>query len=132
MRIHDLDTLLASSRASRGDGVFTVVALDAAPLNIEADAPIREHEGTSYVISWTDAVDSGLDPRFRAACLTLEIESGRESIWLTAAAAGALFGSGIACNVLAAFHHDQLLVPDQEATRAVAVLAELAANHQVT
>ena len=129
--LHELDALLASLRVKRRDGVFTVVELDEAPPDVDVEASIKEDEGTSYVLRWADAVACGLDPEFRFAWLTLDVESGLESIGLTAAVAGALAENDIACNVLAAFHHDHLLVPERDWSRAAAVLADLAARHQV-
>ena len=49
----------------------------------------------------------------------LQVHSALDGVGLTAAVAGALAAAGIACNVIAAFHHDHLFVP---AARAGAVL----------
>ena len=130
MALDDLDALLASLRVTRRVGVFTIVELEHLPRNINAEAFVKEREGTSHVLGWADALALGLRPQFRAAWLTLEVESLLEGVGLTAAIASALATDQIACNVLAAFHHDHLLVPEQDARRAIATLERLSASHR--
>ena len=45
------------------------------------------------------------------AWLTLSIQSSLEAVGLTAAVSARLAERDIACNVLAGYHHDHLLVP---------------------
>jgi uncharacterized protein len=49
-------------------------------------------------------------------------------VGLTAAFATALANAGISCNVVAAYYHDHLFVPVQDAEKAMAVLRSLAAG----
>ena len=60
---------------------------------------------------------------FRAAWLSLGVHSALDAVGLTAAVATALARHGIACNVLAGFHHDHLLVAAERRDDALAVLA---------
>lgn len=132
MPIPDLETLLGSLRVTRREGLFAIVELNAPPVGLEIHASIREREGMSYVISCDDAASLGLEPSFRAAWLTLDVESALGSVGLTASVSGALSAAGISCNVLAGLHHDHLLVPVDDAARALDVLDELAAAHRTS
>lgn len=58
--------------------------------------------------------------------VTLRIHSALEAVGLTAAVSRELADAGLSCNVVAAFHHDHLFVPYEDADRAVAVLGGLA------
>jgi len=49
-------------------------------------------------------------------------------VGLTAAVAGALAEAGIACNVVAGFHHDHLFVPWERREDALAILSDLSAR----
>ena len=58
------------------------------------------------------------------------VPSALDAVGLTAAVATALTRVGIACNVIAGFHHDHLFVPVDSATRAMSALNALARTHQ--
>ncbi|MBV7259099.1 ACT domain-containing protein [Erythrobacter crassostreae] len=81
---------------------------------------IREDEGASLVIH---AKEDHPGPLF--ACITLRVHSDLEGVGLTAAVATALAEAGIACNVIAAFHHDHLFVPWGKRAAALAILTQL-------
>jgi hypothetical protein len=83
----------------------------------DAFALIREDEGTTAIIA-----GEGGD----FARITLMVHSALEGVGLTAAVATALAASGIACNVVAGFHHDHLFVPWARRAEALAVLRDLA------
>lgn len=85
----------------------------------DAFALIREDEGTTAILP---------DPEGDFARITLMVHSALDGVGLTAAVAGALAGRGIACNVVAGFHHDHLFVPWARGEEALAVLQRLAAS----
>ncbi len=62
------------------------------------------------------------------AWITLTVHSSLEAVGLTAAVANTLASAGIACNVLAGFHHDHLLVPIDRVDDAMAALSRLSAS----
>ena len=95
------------------------------PDGVSVEATIVEEEGTTTVLATTDAERLGIRPEFVAAWLTLGVHSPLGAVGLTAAVATALAEEGIPCNVLAGYHHDHLLVPAQQADRALAVLSAL-------
>jgi len=59
------------------------------------------------------------------ARITLTVHSDLEGVGLTAAASSALAGEGIACNVIAGFHHDHLFVPWERRIEALGILEAL-------
>ena len=82
----------------------------------DAFAIIREDEGTTAIVP---------DPAGDFARITLTVHSALDGVGLTAAVATALAERGIACNVVAGFHHDHLFVPWERAEEAVRALAAL-------
>lgn len=85
-------------------------------------ATFREAEGVSAIVP--AELGEGA-PVF--ARITLQVHSDLEGVGLTAAVATALADSGIACNVVAALHHDHLFVPEARAGEALALLRRLQA-----
>ena len=124
----DLARLLASLTVTSRAGEFAFVARPAPDLALAtvALAMVTEDEGITYVLPCEVADARGLPYDFRAAWLTLGVHSALDAVGLTAAFASALARRGIACNVLAGFHHDHLLVPADRRDDALAVLADLA------
>jgi hypothetical protein len=123
---HDLATLLRALRVTRRPGAWCMVSGVELAADVEVQASIVEAEGTTSVISTADASRVGITPEFVMAWLTLDVNSALDAVGLTAAVAGALAEHGLACNVLAAFHHDHLLVGFDEQDRAIEVLQGLA------
>ncbi len=87
-------------------------------------ASINEAEGTTYIIALEQELEmaEGL-PRF--ARVILQVHSDLEGVGLTAAVATSLAETGLACNVIAGFHHDHLFVPWDRRGEALAVLKQL-------
>jgi hypothetical protein len=81
---------------------------------------IREDEGVTLIIR---AKEDHPGPHF--ACITLQVHSALEGVGLTAAVSSALAEAGIACNVVAGFHHDHLFVPWERREDALASLNSL-------
>ncbi len=100
------------------------------PGEVTVAATIAEDEGTTTVLSVTDAERLGARPEFVAAWLTVELHSALDAVGLTAALTTALAAGNIACNVLAGYHHDHLLVPIDQADQAIAVLEALRDSHR--
>jgi hypothetical protein len=58
-------------------------------------------------------------------CITLMVHSSLDAVGLTAAVSGKLAANGISANVMAAYHHDHVFVPENKAKLALQLLAEL-------
>lgn len=88
----------------------------------------REQEGWSAILLANDARNFGLksDQLFRM--IRLGVDSALDGVGLTAAVSTALAEIGVACNVVAALHHDYLFVPAADADRAIHRLELLSAN----
>ncbi|KAJ1458618.1 hypothetical protein M885DRAFT_614467 [Pelagophyceae sp. CCMP2097] len=57
--------------------------------------------------------------------ITLTVHSSLAAVGLTARASTALASRGIACNMVAGFHHDHIFVPTDRATDALEILNAL-------
>lgn len=104
---------------------FVLVSRDIAPQLLGAAiGTFREDEGVTAIVpaSLADEVgQAGAD----FARITLQVYSDLQGVGLTAAAASALAELNIACNVVAAFHHDHLFVPDDHKGEALQALLHL-------
>jgi hypothetical protein len=123
----DLATLLASLTATARDERYVYVSVSHEDAEaIGAAAVIVEDEDTTLVLPQAEADHLGLSYDYVAAWITLEVYSALHAVGLTAAVSGALSDAGISCNVLAGFHHDHLLVPEDDLDEALRVLEGLA------
>ena len=91
-------------------------------------ASFLEDEGFSFILTpdWARAFDLQVGDLYRR--ITLTVNSALDGVGLTAAVSGRLAGAGIACNMVAAFHHDHVFVPSADAEEALRLLRELQAS----
>jgi uncharacterized protein len=80
----------------------------------------------TVILSKDAAQQAGLPASPLFAWITLTVYSSLEAVGLTAAFARALGDAGISCNVVAAFFHDHIFVPEKDAARAMLTLREVA------
>ncbi len=131
MPITDLATILAGLDPVLDLDVAVYVALPAdrpwpiGPADLGFIGAFREAEGWTLILTERLAEQAGLEPVFRAACITLKVASDLAAVGLTAAVSRVLAEAGISCNVVAAVHHDHIFVPEDQASRAMAVLISL-------
>lgn len=130
----DLAAMLASLDVVVRRNPYTVVQLSAngplPPLGNGVAGVVAEDEGVTVFATVARAEAEGWPIGFVAAWLTLTVHSALEAVGLTAAVSAALAEVDISCNVVAAHHHDHLLVPWDRADDAQAALAALAATDQ--
>jgi hypothetical protein len=109
---------------------FVLITPDTAPQLLGAAiATFREDEGVTAIVPSPAADEAGLaGPDF--CRIVLQVHSDLEGVGLTAAVASALADAGIACNVVAAFHHDHLFVPAGRADQALTILQSLQAGFE--
>ncbi|WP_258319751.1 ACT domain-containing protein [Qipengyuania flava] len=107
---------------------FVLVSPDKAPQLLGAAiGTFREGEGVTAIVPSNLAEELGIEgPDF--ARITLMVHSDLEGVGLTAAVAGALAEAGIACNMVAAFHHDHAFVPAARGEETMALLRGLSAS----
>jgi len=110
-----------------GDFVFVTTNDPAlvASLLPQAMAMVREREGMSLLVPVAVARDAGLDATQPMRCITLNVHSSLDGVGLTAAVATALADGAIACNMIAAYHHDHVCVPSAACDRALDILTAL-------
>jgi uncharacterized protein len=87
-----------------------------------------EDEGLSLILAVASARELGLPEGPAMRRIVLTVHSALDGVGLTAAVAGRLAEAGIACNMVAAFHHDHVFVPADDAEAALALLRELQAT----
>lgn len=100
----------------------SALVAEALPL---ATGMFREAEGISLILTTGDAGRLGFAVDQPMARITLNVYSALDGVGLTAAVASALADAGIACNMVAAFHHDHAFVPLAHAEEALAILEAL-------
>ena len=128
----DLQLLLRTLEPVLNEGVWVYVCV---PRDAEARldwasvaSSVREREGLSAVLPEEEAARLGLTPLYRAAWITLTVNSDLTAVGLTAAFAAALGAERISCNVVAGALHDHIFVPHEEAARALEALRRLQRN----
>lgn len=116
--IRDLATLLAQARPSLSGTRYAISNMADAPPHMPDDAfaLIREAEGLTLI---QPAADGDW------ARITMTVTSDLSAVGFTAAFARALTKRGIPANVVAAYHHDHILVPWDRRDEALAALSSL-------
>ena len=123
----DLAVILSSLEPVLNDGVYAyaIVPLNSEVPLIDVVGVFRESEGTTIIAREHQVLAAGLKVLFRAAWITLKVNSGLQAVGLTAAFSHALGKVGISCNVVAAACHDHIFVPVELAERAMDCLRNL-------
>ncbi|KZL00644.1 MULTISPECIES: ACT domain-containing protein [unclassified Pseudovibrio] len=125
----DLQELLASMEASLSEESFVFCCFPNGSVEGLAEhSPLGlfwENEGLTAILSIENAGKAGVDtePCFRR--ISLAVHSSLEAVGLTAALSSALADVGISANVVAAYYHDHIFVPEEKAEEALAALTEL-------
>ena len=130
--VSDREAMIAAMepRLDPRDWRFVLVSPDNAPQLLGAAiGTFREDEGVTAIVPSEVADGLGIEgPDF--ARITLMVHSDLEGVGLTAAVAGALADAGVACNMVAAFHHDHAFVPAAKGDEALHILQELQSSHR--
>lgn len=113
------------------DYVFATISDPASPAPALAIATLREAEGLSLILPLAAAAAHGFDTSQPMRCITLAVYSALDGVGLTAAVAQALAQQGIACNMVAGFHHDHVFVPAARAEAALQALLALQVSRGV-
>ena len=118
----------ASPFLNEGEFVFCAI-LEGTVIDWQnAVAVFREKEAVTLVVRRSFADELNLQYESIFSWITLQVHSSLEAVGLTAAFSTALAHAGISCNVIAAYYHDHIFVPQQEAERAMHVLQHLNAG----
>lgn len=124
----DTQAMLAGMTPVLTTGVFVFCCVErerAATLYAEAEGVFQEEEGTTLVLPLARAGALGFDTQMPMRRIVLEVYSALDGVGLTAGVATALADEAIPCNVVAAYHHDHVFVPEEMAEKALAILQAL-------
>lgn len=134
MSVKDTKAMIAGMTPVLTDGLWVYCCEnDVATANARANdafAVVRETEGVTLILRDSMASSYGYEATVKMRLITLNVFSDLEGVGLTAAVAQALTDASISCNVVAAFHHDHIFVPEADAERAkeTLVAAQIAAG----
>ena len=120
----DLQKLLQGLKPKLNNGEFVFCTLPS-PQTIDSLDPIcmfEEEEGMTVIIPKQQADDAALPYSSVFAWITLTVHSSLDAVGLTAAVSTALSKENISCNMVAAYYHDHLFVPIDDANKAIKTL----------
>ena len=125
----DLHKLIESMQPVLAEPKYVFASLDKdSPISISQLAPLatfNETEGLTVIVLKTQADILGINYQGVFQCITLNVHSSLEAVGLTAAVSSALAKEGISANVVAAYYHDHIFVPDDKANQALSCLLKL-------
>lgn len=127
--ITDLEQLLESAEPSLDAEEYVFVSTQATygeHTDWQPLATFNEDEGLTFIVRRSVADASGLDYEETFRRITLQVHSSLSAVGLTAAFSAALAEHDISANVMAAFYHDHIFVPAEDAERAMTALGSLA------
>jgi uncharacterized protein len=124
----DLSLLLRNIQPEHNPGeyVFCVVESLEQAATLDPVCIFQEKEGMTVIVSKGQADAVPLAYSLVCAWITLTVHSALEAVGLTAAVSRALAKANISCNMVAAYYHDHLFVPVEDAERAMEALLRLA------
>ncbi len=98
------------------------------PGGLEPICTFREAEGLTAIVGRREAEAAALPYVFPCRLITLAVHSSLDAVGFLATITDRLSRAGIACNAVAAFHHDHLFVPEARAEETLQLLRELASE----
>ncbi|MEO6720339.1 MAG: ACT domain-containing protein [Ferruginibacter sp.] len=120
----DLSILLKQMNPllNEGEYVFCAVADTHHPACKTAICLFKEKEAVTLIMERSLADQFALSYSTVCSWITLAIHSSLEAVGLTAAFSQSLAKEGISCNVVAAFYHDHIFVPQKDAEKTMEIL----------
>ncbi|WP_223670794.1 ACT domain-containing protein [Kangiella shandongensis] len=127
MSINDLSTLLSDLQPELHQELYVFCTSKAGiPPGVKPLATFQEAEGLSFVCTEKEAknveLQYGQEEVMRL--ISLNVYSSLSAIGMTAAISDVLTRAGISANVVAAYHHDHLFVPQDRAEEALSLLSQ--------
>jgi uncharacterized protein len=128
--VHDLHDLCRQMTPSIADGVFVYCTFDdfRIPEGLDPICTFRESEGLTAIVAKPQADAVGVPYTFPSRLITLAVHSSLEAVGFLACVTDRLAQAGIACNAVAAFHHDHLFVPEARAAETLELLRGLSTD----
>ena len=124
----DLDRLLASLTAKLDEEiyVFATIADGTIPAGLKPRMVFQETEGTTLILTQSEATSAGIDHEFPSRMITLNVHSSLEAVGFIARISAELTRHGMGVNPVAGYYHDHLFVPDGREQYALQVLEQIA------
>ena len=91
-------------------------------------ATFREKEGVTLVLSKDAAEQNEIEYSGLFSLITLNVHSSLQAVGLTAAVSKKLAEGNISANIFAAYYHDHIFIPVEDAQRAIECLEALVKN----
>lgn len=128
--VHNLHDLCRQMTPSIADEVFVYCSFSdfRLPHGLEPICTFRESEGLTAIVGKSQAEAADVPYTFPCRLITLAVHSSLDAVGFLACITDRLARAGIACNAVAAFHHDHLFVPEARAAETLQVLHSLAAE----
>lgn len=125
---HDLSKLLSNMKPKVNPEIFAFCSFPSfvIPTVLTPMATFREAEGLTAILELGQAQALGIQCEFESRMITLTVHSALDAVGFLAHVTRALARQHIPCNVISAFHHDHLFVPDSRLEAALKVLDDLA------
>lgn len=124
--VRERQAMLAGMKPILKEGVYffctTNDAAVAAALLQRSLAVFQEVEGIPLVLTGDKARQHGFDLSMPMSRIVLEVFSALDGVGLTAGVATALADNAIPCNMIAAYHHDNVFVPEHLGHRSIDIL----------
>lgn len=123
----DLAHLLANMTPVLVPGryVFLTIPAGTTAPNIPCIGSFQESEGTTIICVARDAKALNLPTSVPFGMITLQVASSLNAVGFLAQISAALAAQNIPCNVVSAFHHDHLVIPEDLTEAALIVLIQL-------
>lgn len=84
----------------------------------------HEKEGITLIITQENAINKGIDYESVYRLISLNVHSSLDAVGLTAAFSAKLAEKDISANVVAAYYHDHIFVPEEQAIQALDAILE--------
>jgi hypothetical protein len=112
-------------RLNEGEYVYCTLESKDRAAQLDPLFMFAEEESVTLILPKGQADTLGFPYASTFAWITLTVHSSLEAVGLTSAVAHALAEAKISCNVVAAYYHDHIFVPVQDAALAMTVLHTL-------
>jgi len=128
--ISDLNALLAQISPVLDPACYVYITLGAGSDAFSGPCRLRfrEAEGETLVITREAAHAAGLAFTYPCRMITLSVASALDAVGFLAAVTTRLASAGISVNPVSAYHHDYLFIAEQDADKAMDMLADLSAS----
>ena len=123
----DLQKLLQEMHPRLNEGEYVYCTLESKDQAAQLDplCMFAEEESVTVILPRRQADSLGHAYATTFAWITLTVHSSLEAVGLTSVVSHALAQAKISCNVVAAYYHDHIFVPVQDAALALTVLQTL-------